>query len=121
MEFGIVIALLVGLLFVVPRLRMLINNNSPIKVQSAKEALVLARVRQLKYFYIHAGIFIITLLAAFALALLLDEGRTAVIVTVVWGLVVALHAFYVFGINGIMQDWERRRVKEMLQEDEKGQ
>lgn len=116
MEFAIVAAMIVGLLLL-PRLRkMLLSQADTRHPQNAQEAVVLARVRQLKYFYIHAGLFIITMLGILALALLVERTLTAVIGGIGWGLILALHAFWVFGINGVMLDWEQRRVESMLRD-----
>lgn len=121
MEFAIVAVMIVGLLLL-PRLRkMLLSSIDAQNPATAQEAVVLARVRQLKYFYIHAGIFIITMLGIFALALLVDGIATALIGGIGWALVLALHAFWVFVINGLMVDWEQRRVADMLRDHQNEQ
>jgi len=119
MEFAIVAAMIVGLLLL-PRLRkMLLSQVDTTPPGTAQQAVVLARVRQLKYFYIHAGLYIITMLGVFALALLVGAASTAIIGGVGWGLILALHAFWVFGINGVMLEWEQRRVDAMLNDQQK--
>lgn len=118
MEILMVVGLIVGLLLL-PRLRMyLASQSGSHDPQNAREMLVVARVRQIKYFYIHAGLYVILLVGIAAVLLAIGDGdrRDVRLVAVGWGVLLALHAFWVFGINGILRQWEERRVDAMLKQ-----
>lgn len=118
MEYGIVGAIIIGLLFL-PRIRAYFlaqtGANDP---KTAREMLVVTRVRQIKHFFVHAGIYAIVVIGSILISVMLNTGRDVFIVSVVWGIILALHAFYVFGINGALQDWEKRRVQSMLRRED---
>ena len=35
-----------------------------------------------------------------------------------WGIGLAVHALSVFGFNGVARDWERRRLRELINEEQ---
>lgn len=114
MEIILVVGLILGLLLL-PRLRMyLVQQAGGVDPQTAREQMVVARVRQIKYFFIHAGLFVILMLGIAVVMLALDGGRDVLLVGMGWGILLALHAFWVFGINGALQTWEERRVQALL-------
>lgn len=119
MEWVILIGVVV-LLLVLPRLRMMMGaNTGGVASANAKAEMARARVRQVKYFWIHAGFYGLTMLGGLALGLILENTRPLVIAGVVWGLAVALHAFMVFVIHGgWVRQWERRQVDAMLRDEE---
>ncbi len=115
MEILIVIGLVVGLLLF-PYLRNYfsarMHHADP---KTAREMLVLARVRQIKYFYIHAGIFAIMMLGVALILFIISESRRDVLLLGMgWAILLAIHAFWVFGINGVLHNWEKRRIKDLL-------
>lgn len=118
MEWAILIGAVL-LLLVLPRLRMMMVSNTGVQSTNAKAEMARARVRQVKYFWIHAGFYSLTMLGGLALGLLLENTRPLVIAGVVWGLAVALHAFMVFVIHGgWVRQWERRQVDALLRDEE---
>lgn len=116
-------AVLIGaglLLVVLPRLRMLVNRGRVPATTSDKTVAARGRIRQVKFFWIHCGFYLITMLGGMILGLLLKNERAVMIAGVVWGLAVVLHAFMVFVIHGgWVRNWERRQIEALLQEDER--
>ena len=117
------IAILLGIVLILffPRIRaaFLKRSGALPPDESPKAVQARARVRQVKYFYIHLGFFLLTTLAALLLTLAVGNQDVAYIVAIVWGLAVLIHGFILFGINGdFMRRWEERRVEDLLHEDE---
>ncbi len=116
MEF-VVLAIIVLILFF-PRIRSHFVRDIP-KANSSKEDAALARVRQIKYFYIHFGFYLLTIIAVLLLSQLVGNEQVAYITAVLWGLAVAIHAFVVFILNSTtVRNWEKRRLQAFLEEDE---
>lgn len=119
MEIGILLLVLAVIFFPWLRGLMLKQNRQALVGVESKEAEALARVREIKLFYIHLGFYVLTMLALLALLQIVDSQQIALIVAIVWTLVVALHGFIVFVINGErVKAWEQRRVKSLLKKDE---
>lgn len=119
MEWAILIGVAL-LLVALPRLRMLVNAGGISATTNDKTVVARGRVRQLKFFWIHCGFYLITMLGGMILGLLLKNERAVMIVGVVWGLAVVLQAFMVFVIHGgWVRNWERRQIEALLQEDER--
>lgn len=38
-----------------------------------------------------------------------------------WGIGIAVHALSVFGLHGVARDWERRRLRELIDEEQSRQ
>lgn len=119
MEWAILIGAAV-LLLVLPRMRMMMGAKAGSDLSTnSKTAAARARVRQVKYFWIHAGFYGLTMVGGLVLGLLIENTRPLVIAGVVWGLAVALHAFMVFVIHGgWVRQWERRQVDALLRDEE---
>ena len=116
MEFLIVVFLIIFLLLL-PRIRS--HFRTPTPIPTDKAALAQARVRQLKYFYIHFGFYLLTMIAVLLLTLIVGNEDAALLVAIIWGLAVAIHAFVVFGINGgIMRQWEQRQLNALMDDEE---
>lgn len=117
MEFA-VLALIVLILFL-PRIRSHFVQRLPSATVDSKEAAALARVRQIKYFYIHFGFYLITIIAILLLTAIIGNEEVASVAAVLWGLAVAIHAFVVFILNSnAIRNWEKRRVQAIMDDDE---
>ncbi|MGC3979961.1 MAG: helix-turn-helix domain-containing protein [Steroidobacteraceae bacterium] len=80
--------------------------------ESEREALALAYGRELRGFYVHVTIYVIVCLAILAANLLLfPERLLALLVWLIWGAGLAIHAVNTFIFNGV---WERRQVERKL-------
>ena len=78
------------------------------------------RVAELKQFYTRCFRGVVAILIVGAINYYLNEWRYPWFLWVVFGvcLSLALRAFKVFGINGIMgRDWEERKIKQFMDED----
>jgi hypothetical protein len=94
-----------------------------------------ARVRQLKAFYLHAGIYIVVMLGLLAInAATRDSGHDMMFngrafhnsggdwwvmwPALGWGIAVAIHAIGVLSSGfGRLDDWESRKVEEIVQRE----
>ena len=118
MEIAIVI--LIVLLLFLPRIRSYVLKQTGVPAGTEpRQAAAMARVRQIKLFYIHLGFYGITALSILLLSLVVNNRQVALIATIVWGMAVALHGFVVFVINSQrIRRWEQRQVKAMLDDDD---
>lgn len=86
-------------------------NTEEIKYQRAKE-----RVGALRGFYIHLTVYVIVNLFLFLLDVLTSPGSLWFYwVLLGWGIGLAVHAAYVFGIGRWLgPDWEEKKIKETM-------
>ena len=115
MEYAVLLGIILVIFF--PYIRKAILSRSgvmpPSETSTEKQAR--ARVRQVKYFYIHLGFYLMTAIAVILLALIVGNESVAYVAAVVWGLAVLLHGFVVFVVNGeLMRQWEERRVEDLV-------
>ncbi len=88
------------------------------------------RAEKLKRFYLHSIIYLLLnpVIMAWKVIQDLNNGAdfneaffnfNAFSTAIIWGLVLAIHAFSVFGPNVILgNDWEERKLKQYMREEE---
>ena len=79
-----------------------------------------ARVQALKGFYIHAIAFVMVNIALFALNASVGGGWWFYWPLIGWGIGFGVHALAVFGFSGggpWGQDWEERKMREMMDKE----
>jgi len=88
------------------------------------------KAEKLKRFYVHSIIYLIvnTVLLIIKTSRNLNNGETfneaffdfsTFSTAIIWGLVLAIHAFSVFGPNVILgSDWEEKKLKQYIKEEE---
>jgi hypothetical protein len=88
-------------------------SEEEIKYQRAK-----ARVAALRKFYMHLGIYVLVNLSLFLRNILMSPDNLWFYWPLLgWGIAIAIHAFSVFGIGGLLDaDWEKRKIQEILKE-----
>ncbi len=87
------------------------------KYEAAKK-----RVKEIKDFYTHVIVFVAINFGLFLLDAIDGSGNLDWFYWVVvgWGVALLIHAFYVFGIEGLLgHDWEERKINELLGEKPK--
>lgn len=101
------------------------TTNDDIKYAIAK-----SKVDKLRAFYTHLAVYLIVNIALFAVKITRNSlnGETlqeAVFdvnisgIWLIWGMIVAIHAFATFGMDFIFgKNWERKRIKKYMEEDE---
>ena len=92
-------------------------NKNDIRYLNTKK-----RVKQLKRFYIHLGIFVAAFVLSFGIKMLkgnfLDESNFWGFG--LWGIGLLVHALTVFLPNFILgSDWEERKIKELMDKNKK--
>ncbi len=119
----IVVVLALFLLLFLPRL--LSYAQKRVRQDAVKDsptpgrAAALARVRQVKHFYIHVGFYVPTMIAVLLLSQLVGNEPVALAAAIVWTLAVAIHAFVVFVIHGrFTREWEERRVQSLIERED---
>lgn len=121
MEYVILLGIILVIFF--PYIRKAILSRSGVSpaAGTSTEKQARARVRQVKYFYIHLGFYLMTAIAVILLSLVVGNENVAYIAAVVWGLAVFLHGFIVFVVNGeLMRQWEERRVDDLVHQHDVG-
>lgn len=100
------------------------NQESNIEYLKAKN-----RVEKLKRFYTHLGVYFVinSIITAVKVMHNMNEGATfedalfnfsALASWVIWGLVLAIHAFSVYGLPLILgHDWEERKIEKYMNEE----
>lgn len=79
-----------------------------------------ARVQALKWFYIHAVIYVLVSIMLVVIDLLTPDGYWFYWPLVGWGAGLGLHALIVFRFGGTLgRDWEERKIREMLAKDDR--
>jgi hypothetical protein len=115
MEYVILLAIILAMFFPWIRKSMLQRSGIAMEGATSTEKLARTRVRQVKYFYIHLGFYLMTAIAVILLSLVVGNENVAYVAAVVWGLAVLLHGFVVFVVNGeFMRRWEDRRVDDLV-------
>ena len=79
-----------------------------------------ARVQAIKGFYVHASAFVVVNIALLAINLLVGGVWWFYWPLIGWGIGLGLHAFTVFGFGGggpFGQDWEERKMQEMMDKE----
>lgn len=88
------------------------------------------KAEKLKRFYVHGLVFLAfnTILIFVKVTRNMNNGETfneafidisTLATPVIWGLILAIHAFSVFGPNVILgYDWEQKKLKQYMQEEE---
>lgn len=86
------------------------------RYQKAKE-----RVQEIKGFYIHLMIYICVNIGLFLINFLSSPGHWWFYWPLIgWGIGVGAHAIGVFGLGSLLgEDWEERKIKEILEKDQK--
>lgn len=103
-------------------------------MEDSKEqmAYILAKhkAEKLKRFYVHGIIYVIAnvLILILKITRNINNGETfneaffdfsTFSTAIIWGLVIAIHAFSVFGPNIILgNDWEEKKLKQYMQEED---
>jgi hypothetical protein len=89
--------------------------DDQLKYRRARE-----RVARIKGFYIHGLVFVLVVAGLLALNLALGKPYWAFWVLLGWGAGVALHAALVFGgSSSFLSSWEQRKIKELMEQDER--
>jgi fatty acid desaturase len=81
-----------------------------------------ARVQAIKGFYIHATAFAVVNIALLAINVLVGGVWWFYWPLIGWGIGLGLHAFGVFGFGGRGpwgQDWEQRKMQEMMDKEQR--
>ena len=76
-----------------------------------------ARVKAIKSFYIHASAYVVVNMALFALNVLVGGGWWFCWPLIGWSIGFGVHALAVFGFSGSGpwgQDWEERKMREIM-------
>ncbi len=88
------------------------------------------KAEKLKSFYIHSIVYFIinTFMVVFKITRNLNNGETfnevffdlsTFITPLIWGILILIHAFSVFGPNVILgRDWEERKLREYMKQEE---
>lgn len=94
-----------------------LSQNPPLDPQKAA---ALARVRQLKYFYIHLAFYLFMLACVWVMLQVLDGRQESIrMIVLAWSFILALHAFVVFVIQGsLIKNWENRRIKAIMKKND---
>ncbi|NND11587.1 MAG: 2TM domain-containing protein [Flavobacteriaceae bacterium] len=102
------------------------NNKKDVAYIMAKH-----RAEKLKRFYVHGIVFIVVngFLLLFKVIRNMNNGETfvdalldwsAATTPLIWGIVLGIHAFSVFGPNIILgRDWEEAKLKQFMKEEER--
>ena len=78
-----------------------------------------ARVEQLKGFYTHAAAYVVVNIGLFVINLLTPGSWWFYWPLLGWGLGLGVHALNMFVLGGgLGQDWEERKTRELMNEDE---
>jgi hypothetical protein len=79
------------------------------------------KVRQMRGFYIHALVWAAVNVGLFFINIMTWPGYLWCLwPAFAWGLALAIHGLAVFGLAGFLgPDWEDRKIKEILERDEK--
>lgn len=78
------------------------------------------RVEEIKSFYSHLFIYIIVNLALFIINMLTSPHSLWFYWPLFgWGIGLLIHAFSVFGTKRFLQDWEEKKIKELMEKDKK--
>jgi hypothetical protein len=82
-----------------------------------------ARVETLRDFYIHLAVYIAVNIFLFIINMLTSRDSLWFYWPLLgWGIGLAVHAIYVFGVGGrLSRDWEERKVREFMAEEERRQ
>jgi len=91
-------------------------NEEEIKYQRAKK-----RVKALRGFYIHFGIYILVNLFLFLLNIITSPAILWFFLPLLgWGIGVIAHALSVFGVGSLFgADWEEKKIREIMGKEEK--
>ena len=73
-----------------------------------------------KSFYVHLVIYVIVISGLFVINALTGHGRWWFVWPAIgWGIGLTFHALSAFGMIGVLgRDWEERRLKELLEEEQ---
>jgi hypothetical protein len=91
-------------------------NNQEIQLKKAQE-----RVAEMKGFYVHLMIFIVTTLISLIIGYILSYQLFMVFLVSMlgWAIGVGVHGINVFGINIFLgKDWEERKLKEIMDQQQ---
>ena len=79
------------------------------------------RLRAEKGFYVHLVIYVIVISGLFVINALTGHGRWWFVWPAIgWGIGLTFHALSTFGaINMLGRDWEERRLKELVEEEQR--
>ena len=80
------------------------------------------RVEKLKSFYTHLTVYIVVNGAIYAFKIIrnLSRGESFEGIWLIWGIVLIIHAFSVFGLPLILGDnWEEEKIKQFMEEEKK--
>ena len=74
------------------------------------------RVEALKGFYVHIATYLIINLGLFLINLATDSGSLWFYWPLLgWGVGLAIHAFFVFGVEGPLgRDWEEKKIRQLM-------
>jgi hypothetical protein len=91
-------------------------SEEELKYQRAQK-----RVEAIKGFYIHLGVYLLVNLLLFLINILTSQDDLWFYwVLLGWGIAVVAHAFSVFGFGRLLgSDWEEKKIREIMEEEEK--
>ena len=79
---------------------------------------VKTRVEELKGFYAHLTVYLLVNLGLFVIDFASGSGWWFYWPLVGWGVAVAIHAVFVFGIEGPLgRGWEERKIRQLMEQD----
>jgi len=90
-----------------------VNNEKEVKYQRAKE-----RVKALRGFYIHLGVYVLVNLFLFLLNITTAPARLWFYWPLLgWSIAIVVHASSVFGFFRLLgADWEERKIAQLMEE-----
>lgn len=91
-------------------------NEEEIKYQRAKK-----RVRALRGFYVHFGVYVLVNLFLFLLNIVISPAHLWFFLPLLgWGIGVIAHALSVFGSGRLFgADWEEKKIREIMEKEKK--
>jgi hypothetical protein len=78
-----------------------------------------AYVQQLRLFYIHVGVYVFVNIFLLLINLLTDPWSLWFYWPLLgWGIALAVHAFFVFGVGDTVgKGWEERKIREIMEQE----
>ncbi len=91
-------------------------NEEDIKYQRARK-----RIKKLKGFYIHLGVYVLVNLFLFLINIITSPSRLWFYGPLLgWGIAIIVHAFYVFGFDHLFDaGWEEKKIREIMEKEKK--
>ncbi len=94
-----------------------IDSNDPAGAEQRARRRLVAE----KSFYVHLAIYVIVISGLFVINVLTGHGRWWFVWPAIgWGIGLTIHALSTFGMIGLLgRDWEERRLKELMEEEQR--